>query len=100
MSYWAGFGFGPRSNRMLASEADREATQAVLKQAFEDQRLMLDEFESRIGLALAARTQGELAKLTRDIPIGPTVPVNGGRAITRPQLSSGGKGEPRHRQFR
>jgi hypothetical protein len=55
---------------MLASEADREATQAVLKQAFEDQRLTLDEFESRIGLALAARTQGELADLTRDIPTG------------------------------
>ena len=100
MSYWAGFGFGPTSNRMLASEADREATQALLKQAFEDQRLMLDEFESRIGRALAARTQGELAKLTRDIPTGPTAPVIGGRAPARRQLNRGGKEEPRCRQFR
>ena len=30
---------------MLASEADREATQAVLKQAFEDERLPQDEFD-------------------------------------------------------
>lgn len=100
MSYWAGLGFGPRSNRMLASEADREATQAVLKQAFEDQRLMLDEFESRIGRALAARTQGELARLIRDIPTGPTALVSGGRATAGPLLSSGGKGLPRDRQFR
>lgn len=100
MSYWAGLGFGPRSGRMLASEADREATQAVLKQAFEDQRLMLDEFESRIGLALSARTQGELAKLTKDIPAGPTAPVTGMRAPARPQLNRRAKEDPRHRQFR
>jgi hypothetical protein len=88
---------------MLASEADREATQAVLKQAFEDQRLMLDEFESRIGRALAARTQGELARLTRDIPTGPTgptAPVNGGRALIRPQPKPRGKDGLRGRQFR
>jgi Domain of unknown function (DUF1707) len=59
---------------MLASEADREATQAVLKQAYEDERLTLDEFEARVGRAVAARTQGELAKLTRDIPAPPAVP--------------------------
>lgn len=103
MSYWAGLGFGPRSSRMLASEADREATQAVLKQAFEDQRLGLDEFESRIGLALAARTQGELAKLTRDIPTGPTAPtapVTGRRAHSGALLSRGGIEERGRRQFR
>jgi hypothetical protein len=59
---------------MLASEADREATQAVLKQAYEDERLTLDEFEARVGRAVAARTQGELAKLTRDIPATPAMP--------------------------
>jgi hypothetical protein len=53
---------------LLASEADREATQAVLKKAFEDERLTQDEFEARVGHAVAARTQGELANLTRDLP--------------------------------
>jgi hypothetical protein len=58
----------PGGPDLLASEADREATQAVLKQAFEDERLTQDEFEARVGKAVAARTQGELAALTRDIP--------------------------------
>jgi Domain of unknown function (DUF1707) len=100
MRDWAGSGFGLGSNRMLASEADREATQAVLKQAFEDQRLMLDEFESRVGRALAAQTQGELAQLTRDIPTGPGAPVTGGRAPAGPQLNRWGKEESRGNRFR
>jgi uncharacterized protein GlcG (DUF336 family) len=64
------FGGGnvPGRPDMLASEADREAAQAELKQAFEDQRLSQDEFEARVGKAVAARTQGELAQLTQDIP--------------------------------
>jgi uncharacterized protein DUF1707 len=43
----------------------------VLKQAFEDQRLTQEEFEARVGSALSARTQGELAALTRDLPSAP-----------------------------
>ncbi len=100
MRDWAGFGFALRSNRMLASEADREATQAVLKQAFEDQRLMLDEFEFRVGRALGARTQGELAQLTRDIPTGLTAPVTGGRAPAGPRLNRWGNEKPRRSRFR
>jgi hypothetical protein len=57
---------------MLASESERLATQAVLREAYEEQRLTLDEFESRVGRAMAARTQSELARLTRDIPAEPT----------------------------
>src|SRR5258708_31167309 len=69
MSYGAGGGDQPiPPGGMLASEGDRERTQAVLKQAFEDQRLTQDEFESRVGSALSARTLGELARLTRDLP--------------------------------
>lgn len=73
MSYGGG---GPD---LLASEADREATQAVLKQAFEDERLTQEEFEARVGKAVAARTQGELAELTRDIPRPVPAPRRGGR---------------------
>jgi hypothetical protein len=53
---------------MLASEAERERCQAVLKQAFEDERLTQDEFESRVGSAISARTLDQLAALTRDLP--------------------------------
>jgi hypothetical protein len=69
MSFGAGDGSGPVGpGGILASEADREACQAELKQAYEDQRMTLDEFEARVGRAVAARTQGELAQLTRDLP--------------------------------
>lgn len=77
MSLGGSYTSGPvRPGAMLASESDREATQALLKKAFEDQRLTQDEFESRVGSALAARTQGELAVLTRDLPV-PSLPVAG-----------------------
>jgi uncharacterized protein DUF1707 len=87
MSFGAGYGNDPGSGGMLASEADREATQAVLKQAYEDERLTLDEFESRVGRAVAARTQGELAKLTRDIPAPPAGPVPGGPVPDGPRFN-------------
>ena len=64
MSFGSGYENMPTPpGEMLASEADREATQDVLKQAFEDERLNQDEFEARIGKAVAARTQGDLAAL-------------------------------------
>jgi hypothetical protein len=71
MRYGTGDGDDRWSGGMLASESDRLATQAVLRQAYEEQRLTLDEFESRVGGAMAARTQDELARLTRDIPAEP-----------------------------
>jgi hypothetical protein len=69
MSYGAGGGDEPvPAGGMLASEEERERCQAVLKQAFEDQRLTQDEFESRVGSAISARTLDQLAALTRDLP--------------------------------
>jgi hypothetical protein len=69
MAYGAGGGDQPiPPGQMLASEAERERCQAVLKQAFEDERLTQDEFESRVGSAISARTLGQLAELTRDLP--------------------------------
>jgi hypothetical protein len=77
MSFGAGYGPQPdRSSGMLASAQDREAAEAVLKQAFEDERLTQDEFEARLGQAVAARTVGELTSLTRDLPaVSPVPPV-------------------------
>jgi hypothetical protein len=86
MSY--GGGSVPGRPDLLASEADREATQAVLKQAFEDERLTQEEFEARVGKAVAARTQGELTELTRDIPR----PVPAARRNNRIWLLAAGAG--------
>jgi hypothetical protein len=41
-----------------------------LQRAFRKGRLSADELERRVERALAARTRGELAALTRDLPLG------------------------------
>lgn len=51
-------------------DAGREQTVITLKTAFVQGRLARDEFDARIGQALAARTPAELAALTADIPAG------------------------------
>jgi hypothetical protein len=57
---------------MRASHADREQVVDVLKAAFVHGRLAKDEFDLRVGQALASRTVAELAALTTDIPAGLT----------------------------
>src|ERR1700734_2509685 len=80
---------------MKASDADRDAVLAVLSEHFQAGRLTSAELEDRTGRALAARTYGDLAALTADLP-GP-VPAPGpaappapagyqGRARLRPML--------------
>jgi hypothetical protein len=66
---------------MRASDADRERVVAVLQQALADGRITVDEFGERSSTASAARTQDELAGLTRDL-----VPATGtGAAPALPQ---------------
>ena len=50
------------------SRADRERVIELLKAAFVQGRLARDEFDTRIGRALASRTYAELAAVTADIP--------------------------------
>ena len=57
---------------MRTSRAEREQAIEVLKVAFVQDRLTMDEFDVRAGQALTARTYAELAALTADIPAGPT----------------------------
>ena len=57
---------------LRASRADREQVIDLLKAAFVQDRLDKDEFDGRIGQALASRTYGELAAVTADIPAQPT----------------------------
>src|SRR5690348_14038560 len=53
---------------ILASDAEREQTAEVLRQASVDGRLTLDEFSQRVELALAARTRADLRAITADLP--------------------------------
>ena len=55
---------------MRASSADRERAVDVLKAGFAEGRLAQDEYNDRMGRAYAARTYGELAMLTADLPAG------------------------------
>ena len=53
---------------LRASRADRERVIDLLKAAFVQGRLDRDEFDARIGQAVASRTYGELAAVTVGIP--------------------------------
>jgi hypothetical protein len=54
--------------QMRASDADRDAVVAALSEHFQAGRLSTDELEERTGSALTARTYGDLAALTADLP--------------------------------
>jgi Domain of unknown function (DUF1707) len=64
-------GAGGRS-QLRASNAEREQVIGLLKAAFVQGRLVMDEFDQRVGSALTSRTCAELADLTADIPAGLT----------------------------
>jgi hypothetical protein len=57
--------FGPD---LRASDADREAAVAFLKEHYEAGRLDHDEFGERVDAAYSARYESELQRLTRDLP--------------------------------
>jgi hypothetical protein len=58
----------PGENRLRASDADRDQTVELLASAAAEGRLTLEEYSERSGSALSARTMGELAALTDDVP--------------------------------
>jgi Domain of unknown function (DUF1707) len=53
---------------LRVSDADREAAVTELGRHFQDGRLDQNEFDERIGLALSARTERDLAGLMIDLP--------------------------------
>jgi len=53
-------------------DAERDMTTRQLRECFAQGRLTMDEFNDRLGKALAATTQPELDRLTHDLP--PTRP--------------------------
>lgn len=54
--------------RVRAADADRERVVDLLRQQVGTGRLTLDEFSDRAAATYRARTMGELASLTRDLP--------------------------------
>ncbi|MDR2983476.1 MAG: DUF1707 domain-containing protein [Nocardiopsaceae bacterium] len=55
-------------DEVLASDADREAIAGQLSSAFAEGRLTADEHAERTHAAYGARTWGELAALSADLP--------------------------------
>ena len=55
---------------LRASHADREQVIGILKTAFVRGMLAKDELDLRVGQTFAARTYGELAAVTADLPAG------------------------------
>ena len=56
--------------RLRVSHADRERAIEVLKAAFVQDRLTKDEFDARVGQALASRIYADLTATTADLPAG------------------------------
>jgi hypothetical protein len=72
----------PAADRLRASHEDRDSVIEALRVAAGDGRLTAEELDERIEVAFSARTYGELAVLTSDLPAGtasapvtPTAPV-------------------------
>jgi hypothetical protein len=71
MAVSPGYGMMPAGDgRLRASTADRERAVDVLKAGFAEGRLTKDEYDVRVSQAYAARTYGELAMVTADLPGG------------------------------
>jgi hypothetical protein len=80
-------GAGRYPPTMRASDADRDVVLAELSEHFQAGRLTADELEERTGQVLQARTFGDLARLTADLPSAATArPAAGppGGTVTRP----------------
>jgi Domain of unknown function (DUF1707) len=76
-----------------ASDVDREAVVATLREAYTAGRLTLDEFDERMAAAYAGRTWGDLRALTADLPI---QPVLGTDLPDRPPSPSASAALPSH----
>jgi hypothetical protein len=78
---------------LRASHADREQVIGILATAFVQGMLAKDEFDQRVGQALASRTYADLAALTADLPAGLTAarPPQPARAQGEPRLPRAGR---------
>ncbi len=73
---------------LRASDADRERVAEVLRDALAEGRLDMEEFEERLDATYQARTYGELAPLTRDLPASGTAVAS--VSLTKDPATGGG----------
>ncbi len=89
MTYWPGPGYrmaAAAHGDVRASDQDRERAAEVLKTGFAEGRLDKDEYDQYLSRIYAARTVGELATLTSQLPGGGAtlLPVPAGPPRTNP----------------
>ncbi len=66
---------GPADHSLMrVSDSDREQAAEVLREAAGHGRITMDELDERLELAYAAKTYGDLAAVTRDLPQAGQVP--------------------------
>jgi hypothetical protein len=73
---------GDAGPSIRASDAERDQTLVVLREAAAEGRLTLDELSSRVETALAARTRADLEQVTIDLPAS-TAPASATPAVPR-----------------
>ena len=73
-----------RRARLRASEADRAIIAERLYQATLEGRLLAEELDERLGVALSARTYGELDPLVADLPGSRPLSLRDGRRLMPP----------------
>jgi hypothetical protein len=61
---------GGQRGQMRAADVDRDRVVGLLTTAYGEGRLTKDEYDDRVGSALAARTYAELDQLVIDLPTG------------------------------
>lgn len=67
---------------MRASDSDRDRTAELLREAYAEGRLSVEEHEERLDRVYAAKTIGELRELLTDLPAGRTGDALGASAAT------------------
>ena len=73
-----------------ASDSDRESVVEILRQAYTDGRLDLNEFDERTTAAYAGKTWADLRQLTSDLPVDAVL----GADIGRPPVAAGAPWRP------
>jgi Domain of unknown function (DUF1707) len=86
----------PRGPELRIGDRERRATDAHLQQAHGDGVLTLTEYDERAALCWAARTQGDLDELVRDLPPYRPGPDERPTAVVAPPATEPSKGL-RHR---
>jgi hypothetical protein len=69
-----------------ASDNERESVVDVLRDAYTDGRITLEEFEERTSAAYASKTWADLRELTSDLPVEPVLGADLPQRPPHPQL--------------